>query len=408
VNAVYAILVLGGVPAGVEILKRRLVGPHELLRKAVHIGDGLLVAPLPLLLSFRAIAGIGLLFAGLMALSRRWKIFTAVHDVERRTFGEILYPLGIALLATLFPHWHPFLYGVLVIALADGLAAPIGIRFGRRRLPGGKSVWGSATFLAISICAGLVVLLADGTSPVVAITTAAFAALVLTVVEASLRHGVDNLVLPPLAAFLIGTSVTPLLVAQALYVVAPVVVAGVVHGFVIKNGLVRTLAHPLDGGRTLGGRPIFGRNKTWRGVVVMSLVSTLVVFAQRLLYSHEAFRSVSVVDYRTSAALVLGIALGLGYSLGELPNSFLKRRLEIAPGGHALRGAGLQYVVDQADSAVGVVLGLLFFVRDPGVLALAFTCGLGVHVVADCLFYTFGVKQRETAPRAASAVAGTT
>src|SRR5207249_835316 len=105
VNVVYAVLLLGSVPAAAEILKRRLVGPTELLRKTVHIGDGLLAAALPVFVSFRAIAGIALFFAGAMAISRRRGIFTAVHDVERRSYGEIFYPLGIALLATFFPHW---------------------------------------------------------------------------------------------------------------------------------------------------------------------------------------------------------------------------------------------------------------------------------------------------------------
>jgi dolichol kinase len=396
-NAVYAVLVLGAVPAAAEVLKRRRVGSSELLRKTVHIGDGLLASALPLFVSFRAIAGIALFFAGAMAISRRRRIFTAVHDVERRSYGEIFYPLGIALLATFFPHWRPFVYGVLVIALADGLAAPVGMRFGRRKLPGGKSVAGSATFFAISLSVGLALALA----PVVAIA----AAVVLTVAEASLRYGLDNLVLPPLAALLIGVSVTPMLVAQALYLTAPVVIAGVVHGFVIRKRLLPGLVRPLDGGRTFRGRPVFGRNKTWRGLVVMSLVSTLIVLTQRLLSFHDAFRSVSVVDYRAASTFALGLALGLGYSLAELPNSFLKRRLGIEPGRRARRRGALQYVVDQGDSAAGVVLALLLFVSDPSILVCVFVCGLALHAFADSLFYVFGVKQRVL--QAAPAVAGT-
>jgi dolichol kinase len=392
-NVVYAIVVLGAVPAAAEVLKRRRVGSSELLRKTVHIGDGLLAAALPLFVSFRAIAGIALFFACAMAISRRRRIFTAVHDVERRSYGEIFYPLGIALLATFFPHWRPFVYGVLVIALADGLAAPVGIRFGRRKLPGGKSVAGSATFLVISLSAGL----ALGVSPVVAAA--------LTVSEASLRYGLDNLVLPPLAGLLIGVSVTPLVLAEALYLIAPVVIAGVVHGFVIKKRLLPALARPLDGGRTFRGRPVFGRNKTWRGLVVMSFVSTAIVLVQRLLSFHDAFRSVSVVDYRAGSTFALGIALGLGYSLGELPNSFLKRRLGIEPGRRAPRRGALQHVVDQGDSAAGVTLALLLFVRDPSILVCVFICGFALHAFADSLFYVFGIKQR--LPQAAPAVAGT-
>ena len=399
-NVVYAILILAAVPAALEVVKRR-VGPHELLRKSVHIGDGLLVAALPLLVSFRAIAGIALLFTGAMALSRRLRVFTVVHDAGRRSYGEVFYPLGIALLATFFPDWRPFLYGVLVIALADGLAAPVGLRFGRRKLPGGKSVAGSATFFAVSLSAGLVLLGRDG------IATAVVAAILLTAAEACMRHGVDNLVLPPLAALLFGVTVAPLVVAQALYLIVPVVMAGVVHGFVIKNDLASALARPLDAGRTFRGRPIFGRNKTWRGLVVMSLVSTLVVLVQRLLSFHDALRPVSAVDYGATSTLALGLALGLGYSLGELPNSFLKRRLMIVPGGRAKRRTVLQYVVDQGDSAAGVVVALLVFVHDPSVLAWVFVGGLALHAFADCLFYVFGVKQRQPALQPAPAVAGT-
>lgn len=407
-NAVYAILALGALPAAVEVLKRRLRVPRELLRKAVHIGDGLFAAALPLFLSFSTIAGIGLLFAGLMSLSRRWRILTAVHETDRRTYGEILYPLGIALLATLYPHWRPYVFGALVVALADGLAALVGIRFGRRRLPGGKSVWGSATFLAISTAAASAVLLAAGAAVPTALATAVFAATLLVVVEAALRDGLDNLVLPPLAGFLIGTSVTPSLVAGSLYLMAPVVVAGVVHGVVIKNDLFPRLARPLDGGRILHGRPLFGANKTWRGLVVMTLVTTLVVYAQRALASHGTFQSVGALDYRATSALGLGIALALGYSLAELPNSFVKRRLGIVPGALSPSRAIVQYLVDQADSAIGVVLALLLFVRDPDLLALVFVCGLAVHVVVDRLFYALGVKKGPPAFHAGSAVAETT
>ena len=53
--------------------------------------------------------------------------------------------------------------------------------------------------------------------------------------------------------------------------------------------------------------------------------------------------------YRASAAVV-GALLGLATFAGELPDSFVKRRLRIVPGGHrgGALGAALM-IVDQAD-----------------------------------------------------------
>lgn len=189
-------IVLLSVPASVQLLSRRLPVAPEVLRKLVHIGGALLAIPLPLVLSYREIVVLGLLFAALMTISRRRRIFSAVHDVDRRTYGEILFPLGVAVLAAAFPHREPYVYGVLVLGLADGLAALVGTRYGRMRLPGGKSVWGSATFFVVALAAALALV---GPSYV-----ALVAAVALTATEAGLRHGFDNLVVPGLAALLLS------------------------------------------------------------------------------------------------------------------------------------------------------------------------------------------------------------
>lgn len=189
-------IVLLSVPASVQLLSRRLPVAPEVLRKLVHIGGALLAVPLPLVLSYREIVVLGLLFAALMTISRRRRIFSAVHDVDRRTYGEILFPLGVAVLAAAFPHREPYVYGVLVLGLADGLAALVGTRYGRMRLPGGKSVWGSATFFVVALAAALALV---GPSYV-----ALVAAVALTATEAGLRRGFDNLVVPGLAALLLS------------------------------------------------------------------------------------------------------------------------------------------------------------------------------------------------------------
>ena len=190
-------------------------------------------------------------------------------------------------------------------------------------------------------------------------------------------------------------------VVETVYLIAPLLVAGIVHGPVIKRNLLAPLARPLDFGRTFRGERIFGANKTWRGVLLMSTVSVLVVLGQSGLYVLPVFRSISVVDYSRVSSVALGLALGLGYSLAELPNSFAKRRLGIPPGGVSRRRALGQYVADQADSAVGGTLALAVFLWGSwGTLLLVFAVGFSLHVVMDQLFFLFAVKRR------AAAVAG--
>jgi len=174
------------------------------------------------------------------------------------------------------------------------------------------------------------------------------------------------------------------IVFRVLYLVLPVVAAGALHAVVLKRDLFKRLARPLDASRGL-----LGPNKTWRGVTVMMVGSTGAVLAQRLIALHD----LELVDYQAPRALLIGPALGLGYCLAELPNSFAKRRLGIAAGGRTRRHGHLQYIADQGDSVVGATIALIPFVREPEVLLLAATLGFLLHAGFDRLLYVFHVKR---------------
>ena len=187
---------------------------------------------------------------------------------------------------------------------------------------------------------------------------------------------------------------------ETIYLILPLLVAGALHAPVIKRNLLPGLARPLDFGRSFRGTRIFGENKTWRGVLLMSTVAILVVLAQSQLYRFASFREISLVDYPETSWLALGLALGLSYSISELPNSFVKRRLGIPPGGVSKRRALAQYLVDQADSAIGGTLALVFFLGfDWAALLLVFAVGFLLHVAMDQLFFLFAVKRRQGVAR---------
>src|SRR5262249_50763177 len=158
----------------------------------------------------------------------------------------------------------------------------------------------------------------------------------------------------------------------------PVVAAGALHAVVLKRDLWHRLARPLDGGRGL-----FGVNKTLRGVVVMVVGSTAAVLVQRL----ASVGTPELVHYPAASAPPLRPAIGLGYSLAELPNSFAKRRLGIGAGARAARHSRVQYVADQGDSVVGSTLALVPFVPDGRVLGLVAVVGFVLHAAFDRVLY---------------------
>lgn len=165
-------------------------------------------------------------------------------------------------------------------------------------------------------------------------------------------------------------------VVEGILVIGSAIIGGVTHSIVIKRNILPKLAIPLDGGYKISGKPIFGQNKTWRGVVVMVIGVTLG----------------SVILKPHGGQLLVGILIALGYLLGELPNSFLKRRLGIAPG---RKSSSWFYLLDQTDSTIGIVL-ILFFTNFLVSWAEAFVIIVGgtiVHILFDSLLYTLRVKR---------------
>ena len=185
-------------------------------------------------------------------------------------------------------------------------------------------------------------------------------------------------------------------VLRATWLVLPVVLGGLGHVVVLKTNLLRSLAVPIDNGARWRGRPVFGENKTWRGVALMTGLTALTSGTQAVLARRK--RWTSALDVLQSArvnAWLTGALCGLTYCLAELPNSFVKRQLGIAPGARATRASRLQYVVDQADSVAGCLLALrLLYRAAASELLTAFGLGIGIHIAIDQLIYAIGVKSR--------------
>lgn len=143
--------------------------------------------------------------------------------------------------------------------------------------------------------------------------------------------------------------------------------AGIANMLFTKTNLYKKHAFPIDGFRTAwDGKRIFGDNKTWIGFLSMVLFCIAFQMLCGLLcqlFSLEQHNDLFRCAGNTPALnLLFGFLIGFAYMLFELPNSFIKRRLNISPGksGKGLLGV-VFFVVDQADSMLGVMLVLALF-----------------------------------------------
>lgn len=182
---------------GIELIARKTSIPIELSRKLAHIIAGVSAAFLPFIMPFSSIVILSGVFLVVMVVSRHLRIFTSIHDVERLSYGELFFPVAVGLMAFLFPENTLYMYGILVMAIADGLAGLLGAHFGRKKYKIGsarKSYAGSGVFFVACLAIGLVVAPHAGIIVIAAL---------LTFIEAASVRGIDNLLLPPVAAVLL-------------------------------------------------------------------------------------------------------------------------------------------------------------------------------------------------------------
>lgn len=179
--------------------------PSEFPRKVVHAALAAAAAALPVLTSFRVVVAVAVASIPLLVWARRVNLFAGLYRVQRSSWGEIYFAVGVALAAALVPRQAAYACGVLVMGISDAAAGLAGQRYGRRgyRLLGSrKTVAGSAVFFVTAAVIFSAALTARDGFSVAGVAAAVGCATVVTAAEACLTGGADNAVLPVLGAVL--------------------------------------------------------------------------------------------------------------------------------------------------------------------------------------------------------------
>ncbi len=131
---------------------------------------------------------------------------------------------------------------------------------------------------------------------------------------------------------------------------------------------------PIDGGRLfVDGKPLFGSHKTLRGFFSGLIVGILVSFIQDNLFRYN---------------ILLGFTLSVGAMIGDLAESFVKRRLNLPPG-------STLPVADQLDFVLGALLFSLPVSKPPlPIVLIVIIITPPIHLLTNLLAYFLGVKKR--------------
>jgi CDP-diglyceride synthetase len=171
---------------------------------------------------------------------------------------------------------------------------------------------------------------------------------------------------------------------SAGWVFLPTLGAPLAHAPVLRKDLARGLKRPISA-------RLFGENKTCRGALVMTSGSVAAAVALHRLPSYRRRLPPPVADANPA---LTGALLGLALWTGELPNSFVKRRMGIPPGQQRRSPGGVVIsIVDQADwvPAAWLLLRPVWRMNARETLEV-FVLAVAVHVPINLIGYAIGAR----------------
>ena len=145
---------------------------------------------------------------------------------------------------------------------------------------------------------------------------------------------------------------------------------------------------PVDFGKKIRRKPIFGANKTYRGFFFGILCAIAVSFLQLLAYKNVPyFERISLIDYSRTNLFVWGGLMGFGALFMDTIKSFFKRRAGIKPGRSWVP-------FDQLDYVVGALLFTsIVLILDWGHIITMILLSVALHLITTFTGYYTGIRK---------------
>lgn len=177
-------------------------------------------------------------------------------------------------------------------------------------------------------------------------------------------------------------------VGNLIWLLLALLIAGILEYFAWKTPLFRWLDHPIQ-------PQWFGKNKKWRGLFSLPLMQLFPVYLFAVIEGYTLLSSLgrSLQNWTLFSDFSLwqyALISGFIFNLAELPNSFIKRRLDIAPG----EASGwISFIGDHIDSTYGLLLVWLLWFHFPWHLILVGAIATPLLFMASTLFrQRIGIK----------------
>lgn len=179
---------------------------NEISRKFVHITVGSFVAFWPFFLSWNEIRFLSGAFLVVVLISKYLKLFQAIHSVQRPTWGEIFFAAAVGIITFLTQDPWVYAAALLLMSLADGLAAIVGVQYGMRHryavFGATKSIVGTVTFGIVSFA--ILIILNQHIVTSMQIGWIIAVSLLASLIENIGVRGLDNLLIPVMVALVLA------------------------------------------------------------------------------------------------------------------------------------------------------------------------------------------------------------
>ena len=180
----------------------------------------------------------------------------------------------------------------------------------------------------------------------------------------------------------------------------PTIIAGILNMLWCKLKIFKVLNKPIDCNIDFfDGKRLFGDNKTWKGFIgyiFFNIFAAVIWGTICKMFSFEKLNYFYLYnDNNILFNVYIGSLLGFAYSVFELPNSFIKRRVGVLPGKTNQGLTKIFFVIfDQADSIVGCVLVVnLFYKLNNNLLILYILLGTFTHIVINVLLFFMKLRK---------------